>query len=369
MSTLDVGAFSAREKGVAGLLAALAAFLLLAVVTGFLAPAYLLFLIGLSAMYMLLSMGLNVQWGYGGMINFSVAAFFGLGAYGTALLTASGSPVSGGVSPVVALFGGLGLAAVLAVIIGYPTLKLRDDYLAIASLGLAEVVRIFILNESQWTAGSAGLTGIPLFFSDWPVLGDLTYPYIFYVGGTPVFNMSQSVVTSLLNVVLVTVIVAAVYLFLRRIHRSPWGRVLRTIRTDEDLAETLGKNTFAFKMQAFVIGSLIMALAGVFYSHLVLFVSPQDLQPITTFYVWVAVILGGTGSDRGAMLGGFTIVAIQQGTRFMTDTGLLPIGAAPLRLMLVGLLIIFIVRLRPEGILPPERELIWPDSLGGGRDE
>ena len=369
MSALDVGAFSAREKGVAGLLGGVGVLLLIGVVSGALAPAYLLYLVSLSAMYMLLSMGLNVQWGYGGLINFSVAAFFGLGAYGSALLTANSSPIAGNVSPVIALFGGLLLAAVLAVLIGYPTLKLRDDYLAIASLGLAEVVRIFILNENQWTAGSAGLTGIPLFFADWPVLGDLSYPYVFTVGGTAVFYMRQPVINGLLNLVLVAAFVVGVYLFLRRIHRSPWGRVLRTIKTDEDLAETLGKNTFAFKMQAFVIGSLIMALAGVFYTHLVLYVSPPDLQPITTFYVWVAVILGGTGSDRGAMLGGFTIVAIQQGTRFLNDAVQLPIGPAPLRLMLVGLLIILIVRLRPEGILPPERELIWPDAMRGERDE
>ena len=247
--------------------------------TGILAPTYFLFLVGIAGMYSLLSLGLNVQWGYTGLINFSVAAFFGIGAYGTALASASSSPVAGNLAPVVGLFVALVLAAILALLIGIPTLRLRADYLAIASIGLAEVVRIVILNEDQLTNGSAGVRGIPTFFDGWPLLDTFpqTMPSVavsWLPGGTVV--LGQSFWSALLNVVVVVSFIAVSYFVLKRAHRSPWGRVLRTIRSDEDLARALGKNTYRYKMQAFVLGSLIMALAGVFYAHLNLFVTPGD---------------------------------------------------------------------------------------------
>ena len=411
------------ERGVAGFVVALLALLFYGFVTGGFGPAYVLYLVGLVGMYVLLSFGLNVQWGYTGLINFSVAAFFGLGAYGTALLTADSSPIAGGFNPLVGLVVGLALAAVVAYVVGVPTLRLRADYLAIASLGLAEVIRALVLNERRWTNGSAGLRGIPGFFEGWPLLD--RFPELMpglrvvVVPGSPIV-LQEPFWQAVLNVTLVFVFVAASYLVLRRVHRSPWGRVLRTIRADEDLAEALGKDTYAFKMQAFVLGSVIMALAGVFYAHLNLFVSPGDFEPINTFYVWIAVILGGSGSNRGAMFGGFVIIAIREGTRFLgallpdalrfTLPGALSVlpdgllaalaGALSLvestyatvvgnfastRLLAVGLLIILVMRYRPEGVLPPQRELIWtgvaddttradPDSgvreaRGGGSDE
>jgi len=108
-----------------------------------------------------------------------------------------------------------------------------------------------------------------------------------------------------------------------------------------------------------------MALAGVFYAHLNLFVNPGDLDPITAFYVWVAVILGGSGSNRGALLGGFVVVAIREGSRFLNDFAWFPIDGAPLRLLLIGLLIVLVMRFRPQGVLPPQRELIWPSAIEG----
>jgi branched-chain amino acid transport system permease protein len=139
--------------------------------------------------------------------------------------------------------------------------------------------------------------------------------------------------------------------------------VLRTIRSDEDLAEALGKNTYWYKMQAFVFGSLVMALAGVFFAHLNRFVAPGTLDPLTTFYVWVAVMLGGSGSNRGALLGGFVIVAIREGTRFLNDFGAVPFDPAPARLLIIGVIIVLVMRFRPQGILPPQRELIWPGTV------
>lgn len=349
------------EQGVAAFVAGFALLLVFGLVTGGLAPTYFLFLVGLAGMYSLLSFGLNAQWGFTGLINFSVAAFFGIGAYGTALMSADNSPVAGQFIPVVGLVVALVLAAVLALVIGIPTLRLRADYLAIASLGLAEVVRLVVLNEGQITNGSAGLRGIPSFFEGWPVLD--TFPEA--MPGLAINLPTGQIVlqtpfwSALLNVGLVLTFVGVSYGVLRRVHRSPWGRVLRTIRSDEDLARALGKHTYSFKMQSFVLGSLVMALAGVFYAHLNLFVSPGDLNPITTFYVWVAVMLGGSGSNRGALFGGFVVVAIREGTRFLNGFGL-PVDVASLRLLLIGVIIILLMRFRPQGVLPPQKELIWP---------
>ncbi|QKG91479.1 branched-chain amino acid ABC transporter permease [Halorubrum salinarum] len=377
MSRLDdakaaVTDLSRPERWVLTVSVGFALFLLAALLTGGLGPTYFLFLVGLAGMYALLSFGLNAQWGYTGLINFSVAAFFGIGAYGSALMTADGSPIAGGLSPLVGLAVALFVALLLALLIGIPTLRLRADYLAIASLGLAEVVRLVVLNERWLTNGSAGVRGIPGFFAGWPVLS--TFPEAMpglrleVVPGSPVF-LETAFWQASLNVLLVLAFAGATYFVLRRAHRSPWGRVLRTIRSDEDLARALGKNTYSFKMQSFVLGSLIMALAGVFYTHLNLYVGPGDLDPITTFYAWVAVILGGSGSNRGALFGGIVIVAIREGTRFLNDVAL-PVDPAPLRLLLIGVVIIAVMRYRPQGVLPPQRELIWPSAVdGGGRPE
>jgi len=357
---------SRTEQGTTVGLVLIGVFLVVALLSGALAPAYLAFLVGLGAMYALLSLGLNAQWGFTGLINFSVAAFFGIGAYGTALMTADSSPIAGGFNPLVGLVIALVLTAILAILIGVPTLRLRADYLAIASLGLAEVVRLIALNERQWTNGSAGVRGVPTFFEGWPVLETLpsTLPSVrvAVVPGSPIV-LEAPFYGAFLDLVVVAVFLAVSYWVLRRVHRSPWGRVLRTIRSDEDLAEALGKNTYSYKMQSFVFGSLIMALAGVFAAHLTRFVAPGTLDPITTFYVWVAVMLGGSGSNRGALLGGFVIVAIREGSRFVNDVGALPVDPASLRLLVIGILIIVVMRFRPQGLLPPQKELIWPGTV------
>lgn len=368
------------ERGVGAFMAVSILGLFLAMLVGMLDPTYFLFLFALGGMYALMSLGLNAQWGFTGLINFSVAAFFGLGAYGAALMTASNSPIAGGLSPMIGLIVGLALAAIIAVAIGIPTLRLRADYLAIATLGLAEVIRMIIRNERQYTNGSQGLFGIPRFFDDWPGLSAFpdmmpaitiqVVPGETIILGTPFWRQ-------LLNVSFLLALLGGAFFVLRRAHRSPWGRVLRTIKSDEDLAKTLGKNTYLYKMQAFVLGSMIMALAGVFWAHLNLFIEPGSLDPITTFYVWVAVMLGGAGSNRGALFGGFVVVAIREGPRFVNElppaalqdlpaisaVPVVDIPAGPARLLLIGTLIILVMRFRPQGVLPPQRELLWPSAI------
>lgn len=359
------------EERATGVAVATATLLLgVAVSVGYLDLTYLLFLLTLGGSYVLLSQGLNVQWGYTGLINFSVAAFFGIGAYGVALATSIASPIAGNLSPIVGLLIGMAAAGVLALLIGLPTLSLRDDYLAIATLGLAEVVRLVLKTESQWTNGTAGLYGVPTLYGDWPLLRRANEGRL--IGG-PEF-LGRVLEQRIVDLGLVLVAVVGVWLLLRRVHRSPWGRTQRLIRTDEDLAEALGKDTYRLRLQSFVIGSLIMALAGGLFASTRGITTPSRLLPIYTFYAWIAVIIGGTGSDRGAILGGLLIVAIREGTRFLSEPSLaidlgpiavdfsLDIGVGPIRLFLIGTLILLVIHFRPQGVLPPRRELIWTDT-------
>lgn len=328
-----------------------------------LAVPFVVSTLSIAGMYLLLTLGLNVQWGYAGLVNFSVIAFWGIGAYSAALLSSTGDPHELGLHPIYGLVVAILLTIVLAVAIGLPTLRLRGDYLAIATLGFSEIVRIVALNEEWLTNGGLGVGGIPTLLSTWPL--SLTEPVI-----EPLADLTGSQPRTVLNLILVMTLAIIVFFVLRRIQVSPWGRVLRTIRADEDIAQALGKNSYWFKMQAFVLGSVIMAIAGWYYVHQARFMLPAELEPIETFYIWIAVILGGSGSNRGAILGGFAVVVILQGTRQINELVdsllfFLTVDVSALRLLLVGLLVIAVVRLRPQGILPPQREHIWPQAREG----
>lgn len=349
------------ERRIAALAVAFLASLGLLTVAGSLQLRFLASTAALAGMYILLSLGLNIQWGYAGLVNFSVVAFWGIGAYSAALLTASRVPYPVETHPILGLLVGMLLAAVVAVAIGIPTLRLRADYLAIATLGFAEIFRLLMLNEAWLTRGGLGITGIPTLVSTVPgaeVLGEL-------------LDVQPRVIA---NVIAVGILVVVVFGFLRRTQRSPWGRVLRTIRADEDLGKALGKNTFWFKMQAFVLGSVVMAMAGAYFIHMNRLMHPTELFPLETFFIWIAVILGGSGSNRGAVIGGVILVLILQGTRFLNTyidqlIFFTDLGFGPVRLFLIGALVILVIRYRPDGILPPQREHIWPEALTRNRGD
>jgi branched-chain amino acid transport system permease protein len=311
--------------------------------------SYVVSLAIMGGIYAVFTLGLNVQWGYTGLFNIGIAGFFAVGAYTSALIT---TPMPEGVyatyvQQLVGLnlpfpFGLLGAAAVsaiLALIVGIPTLRLREDYLAIATIGIAETIRL-IFNNERWLAnGSRGLTGLPqpLRF----VVEPQHYNYVY------------------LGIVLLTVVV--VYWAVERGIRSPWGRVLRAIREDEMAAAMHGKNIYAFKLQALVLGAAIMGLGGALYAHYVRAISPDAFTPLFgTFLVWVMLMLGGSGNNKGAILGAFLVWAIWTGSTFVTDQTLPPFLAARapyLRFLLIGLVMEAIILLRPRGILGEERRI------------
>lgn len=310
--------------------------------------AYLVSLAIMAGIYAVFCLGLNIQWGYTGLFNIGIAGFFCIGAYTSAMIT---TPLPTGVYAeyVQQLFGFnlpfwgglLGAALVcgiVAFLIGIPTLRLGEDYLAIATLGIAETFRLIFNNEHWLANGPRGLMGLPQPFQG--LVDPRHYNYIYLV--------------------VVAVIVFGVYLLIERAIRSPWGRVLRAIREDELSAAMSGKNIFRFKMQSLIFGAMVMGLGGALYAHYTKAISPDVFTPLYgTFIIWVMLMAGGSGNNKGAILGALVVWGIWIGTKFMTD--MLPYtlkARAPyIRFLLIGILLEIILIYRPQGILGEERKV------------
>ncbi|ABE58773.1 MULTISPECIES: branched-chain amino acid ABC transporter permease [Chromohalobacter] len=296
--------------------------------------SYLISFLTFAGVYAVLALGLNMQWGFTGQFNIGIAGFFAVGAYTSAILTTPSSPAylgGFGMPFLVGLAGAVIASTLLGLVVGLITARLRTDYLAIASIGIAEMVRLFVKNEDWLTNGVRGIAGIERPFADTVLDSPLTY------------------------LVIVALFVAGVYFLVERAYASPWGRVLRAIRENEPATAAAGKSIAGFRLQAFVLGSAIMGLGGGLYAHFFGFLSPEAFMPLYgTFLVWVMLIAGGSGNNRGAILGAVLVWGVWSGTELLT--GLLPAehatqGAA-LRVLLIGVLLQVILVTRPEGVLP-----------------
>ena len=303
--------------------------------------SYLVFFLSMVSVYAVLVLGLNIQWGYNGQLNIGVAAFFAVGAYTTAIATgpASENYLGGfGLPFLVGLILAMVVAGLLALLVGLITVNLRSDYLAIATIGIAEIVRLFLKNEGWLTNGVRGISSIP----------------------SP-FDELQGIAEGMTYLAILLAFVGGVYWICQRLFRSPWARVLRAIRANEDAVLAAGKNVLRFRVEAFVLGSMFMGLGGALYAHFVGFISPSAFDPMfATFVVWVMLIAGGSGNNRGALLGALVIWAVWTLSSSMidilADIGLLPdqlaTQASALRIFLIGLLLEIILLTRREGLLP-----------------
>src|SRR5689334_21701014 len=241
---------------------------------------YLLFIATIGSVYALLALALNLIWGGTGMVNLGLAGFFAVGAYASALLTTAGHlPIPVGWLAALVVGGAAGLGVVLA------TTRLREDYLAIVTLGFAEVVRLVASNEIWLTRGTDGISGIP-------------GPWKAALG--PDFNV--------IYLLIVVAVVAAVFVLMRRIDRSPYGRVLRAIREDAQVAQVAGKPVLRFKVEAFALSAAIAGLAGALYAHFTSYIAPDLFLPLITVYIFLAVAGGGTGNPSGALVGAYLLI-------------------------------------------------------------
>ncbi|MBL8838956.1 MAG: branched-chain amino acid ABC transporter permease [Alphaproteobacteria bacterium] len=281
-------------------------------------------------------LGLNLQWGHTGVFNAGVAGFLAIGGYSLAIL--SGPPDAarfGGFELpfVVGLLGAMAVSALAALMVGLATIRLREDYLAIATFGIATTIQLIALNADALTGGNLGIHGIKRPLAD---LFDGPFTYNFFY------------------LAVVTVLLVAIYVALETIVRSPWGRVLRAIREDEVAAVSLGKNATRFRLEALVLGSALMGLSGALYVGFIGYVSAADFQPIVTFQIWTMLIVGGSGNNRGAILGTLVVWAL------WTTTGRLIVELLPSRLhaqgaavqtILIGLVLVTVLMLRPRGLI------------------
>lgn len=302
--------------------------------------AYAAFFLVTALTYGIICLGLNVQWGQTGLFNVGVAGFVAIGAYASALLT---TPEA------VGRFGGFGLpvwvgwvaAALLsgavAALIGAITLRLRADYLAITTFGIAIAIQLVALNAETLTGGPFGIGFIPRAFAGFE---------------------DRPVIFNLANFVLVGLVTALIYYGLERLVRSPWGRVLRAIREDETAAQSLGKNANLFRIQAFALGSAIMGLAGAVQAHFIGFIAPENYASTMTFQVWAMLIIGGAGNNRGSLLGAVLVWALWSLTGALL-AGTVPAEyqarAAALQIVLIGVALAALLVLRPRGLLGEEK--------------
>jgi branched-chain amino acid transport system permease protein len=357
----------------------------------------------LAMVYALAVLALNLHWGYTGLFNIGVAGFMAVGAYVMMMLTAAPTaPVPGlGLPFVVGVVGGVVAAALVGALAALPALRLKADYLAIVTIAFAEIIRyVFRMSALQEftvfgvTLGTGGARGISGADPDTVIVGWLVENPV----GAAVFAPIEGVLTGMgvvpnvvrgwVYVLVLGAFVLGFYWLLARTGNSPFGRVLKAIREDEDVAQALGKNTRRFKIKAFMVGCGLMGLVGILWQGSRGFINPtENFLPQVTFFVWIALIIGGAGSNTGSVLGGALFSALLfEGPRFVVNVVdyTVDLGAAPatisaavgplaggeagplaayilanvnaLRFVLVGVILVWLMQNRPDGLLGHRKE-------------
>ena len=284
-------------------------------------------LLVIITIYGILSIALNLIMGVTGLFNIGHAAFYGIGAYTSALLAKAGAPWF------FAMLAGVFLAGFIAFVIGIPTLRLVGDYLAVVTMGLGEIARAVFKNWISLTRGPMGLPGIP----HASLLG---------------FKFDTAEKFLLLGVISLLL----VYIIAERLLHSPFGRVLKGIREDETAVQALGKNTYRFKMWALIIGSGMAGLAGSLFAHYITFIDPSSFVMWLTFFIFLIIMLGGPGNNLGAVVATAVFVSLREGLRFIS----LPewLNPAALQQLLFGVLLIITTIFIPRGLFP-ERKVTY----------
>jgi branched-chain amino acid transport system permease protein len=284
--------------------------------------SYLIFAGTIAGFYSLLSLGLVTAWGQGGLVNLGLVGFVGLGAYTSALLSGAGYPIWIDWVAAAAVSAAVGVALCLVV------RNLRGDYLAIVTLGFAEILRLAETNEKWLTKGSDGISGIVAPFKT--QLGDNFA--VFYLALTWIF---VGIVAFVLNWLL----------------RSPFGRALRAVRDDEQVAAVAGKSVLRLKLQAFGIGAALSGLGGALYAHFTSYIAPDVFITQLTIYIFLAVTVGGYTRLAGAVVGSLALVALLEATRFVAALvpGLDAVQVASLREFAIAATLIVVMQLRPDG--------------------
>ena len=315
--------------------------------------------VGVDAIYFAIAaLGLNIQFGYTGLVNFGQAAFMACGSYGLGM-TAQYFGIG--------LWWGIPLGIVfviiLALIVGIPTLRLRADYLAIVTIATAEIVRLFVrsVKFNKMFGGTEGISNFSREYRDLnPFEPGRTY------GFAPFRFSGYTLITVIVGWTLVALFATLVW----QLMRSPWGRVIKGIREDEDAVRSLGKNVYAYKMQSLIIGGIIGMFAGMVLALDRGSVQPDNYSRDVTFYVLTALVLGGlakvSGSVVGSMLFWVLFVLSDNILREITRNGPLRIGdftviqstqVGAVNYMFVGLGLMLLMTYRPQGLFGNRKEM------------
>ncbi len=309
-----------------------------------------------TAAFALAAIGLNFHFGLTGLLNMGHAGFMLLGMYGYAISTQHGAPIW------LAVIVAMVVATLFGLLLGWPTLKLRGDYLAIATISASELIRYIGRSNSlqSLTGGSTGIRGNDFKFT-FEALSPFPDQNI-----TLLFWTRHGTLSSSWWLVVVSWIAVGLFALLYwQLARSPWGRVLKGIREDEDAVRSLGKNVYSYKMQALVLGGVIGALGGVLWS-LGGSVAPDAMGRPTTFWLWTLLLLGGAATVFGPVLGSMlfwmALVSVRGiSNALIPDSVLSPIQIAPFSLVLVGITLMCLVIFRPQGVLGNKKELAFND--------
>jgi branched-chain amino acid transport system permease protein len=296
----------------------------------------------LVGIYSIFTLGLQLNIGFTGIYNFGQVGFMAVGAYAMAILV-----VKAGWSFWVSLPAATAIAVGFALLLGLPTLRLRSHYFAIATIAFAEIARYVAQNAGDLTGGSQGILGFEITWQTFAtnVQTDLALG--------PGYSLAPLLAVSWL-------LLAVVFGVLMLLGRSPWGRILRAVREDEDAVRALGKNAFAYKLQSFAVAAVLGALSGYLMAIYLSYLSPDAFLPTITFICYAMLIVGGLGSFTGVIVGAVLVQLLLESTRYL-DLPLTDQRIAALRYILIGLILILVIALRPQGILGKRQEMV----LGG----
>lgn len=373
----------------------------------------------LAGVYAIVVLALNIQWGYAGLFNIGVAGFMAVGAYSVAMLSSSpaGTPAGLGLPLPVGIVGGMLAATLVGLVAALPALRLKADYLAIVTVALSEIIRITYNSPAvaSVTGGASGFDNLPVSpvnrllltepgntISDPTAVGKVVFDF----GAS--FGIQRFTMINTVYTVGVLVALLFVYLLLERAGKSPYGRVLKAIREDETAAQSLGKDTQNFKVRAFALGCGLMGLAGILWYAMGprASVTPTNFRPVLTFYIFIALIIGGAGSNTGSVLGGALFASLLfEAPPLVADIirgafdvsanpanlieALVPIASGELeplagfllsnvdtlRFIGMGILLVVLVQRRPDGLLGARKETAASVSLAadtrpeGGRGD
>jgi branched-chain amino acid transport system permease protein len=310
----------------------------------------------IAGIYTIFALGLQVQFGFTGLMNFGHVAFMAISAYTMAILV-----VKSDWSLWPAALAAIGAGIAFGVVVGLPSLRLRADYFAITTIAFAEIIRHVAQNWDSLTGGSqgtialAGPTEAATFNTAWVEFQTNVADWL-----SPVLGDEPN--KDLVMMVIVWVVALVLLAFTHVVIGSPWGRLLKAIREDEDATAALGKNVFSYKLQSLALGASLGAIAGLFYAFQFSFFAPNDFEPLVTFFAWTIVILGGTGRVWSVPVGAVVFGVIFAGTRFFDFapfTYFDPPERAYLRLVVIGLILILLMAFRPQGIFGKKEDLVF----------